>query len=182
MGGKCVMNDAGKRSFLPKGEYERLEKLNEATKKYLKTLSQESKRLEDLEKKQNRLKQAQSALTQLEQTKKSAESKKPVDDRWLKGKKTQLAKMQETSVAQKQTEEAVQSLYKAQGLKGKKIGDTEVNINGTVTSLNQIRKEAGKTATEIATMEQKIQQYISKSDLNQLNKDIQTQKVLHLYR
>lgn len=168
----------GKLKILPKGEQERLEKLNEATKKYLKTLSQESKRLEDLEKKQNRLKQAQSALTQLEQTKKSAESKKPVDDRWLKGKKTQLAKMQETSAAQKQTEEAVQSIYKAQGLKGKKIGDTEVNINGTVTSLNKIREEAGKTATEIAEMEQRIQQYISKSDLNQLNQDIQTQKDL----
>lgn len=168
----------GKLKILPKGEQERLEKLNEATKKYLKTLSQESKRLEDLEKKQNRLKQAQSALTQLEQTKKSAESKKPVDDRWLKGKKTQLAKMQETFDAQKQTEEAVQSIYKAQGLKGKKIGDTEVNINGTVTSLNKIREEAGKTATEIAEMEQRIQQYISKSDLNQLNQDIQTQKDL----
>lgn len=168
----------GKLKILPKGERERLEKLNEATKKYLKTLSQESKRLEDLEKKQNRLKQAQSALVQLEQTKKSAESKKPVDDRWLKGKKTQLAKMQETSAVQKQTEEAVQSIYKAQGLKGKKIGDTEVNINGTVTSLNKIREEAGKTATEIAEMEQRIQQYISKSDLNQLNQDIQTQNDL----
>lgn len=168
----------GKLKILPKGEQERLEKLNEATKKYLKTLSQESKRLEDLEKKQNRLKQAQSALTQLEQTKKSAESKKPVDDRWLKGKNTQLAKLQETLAAQKQTEEAVQSIYKAQGLKGKKIGDTEVNINGTVTSLNKIREEAGKTATEIAEMEQKIQQYISKSDFNQLNQDIQTQKDL----
>lgn len=168
----------GKLKILPKGEQERLEKLNEATKKYLKTLSQESKRLEDLEKKQNRLKQAKSALAQLEQTKKSAESKKPVDDRWLKGKKTQLAKLQETSATQKQTEEAVQSIYKAQGLKGKKIGDTEVNINGTVTSLNKIREEAGKTATEIAEMEQRIQQYISKSDLNQLNQDIQTQKDL----
>lgn len=167
-----------KLKILPKGEQERLEKLNEATKKYLKTLSQESKRLEDLEKKQNRLKQAKSALAQLEQTKKSAESKKPVDDRWLKGKKTQLAKLQETSAAQKQTEEAVQSIYKAQGLKGKKIGDTEVNINGTVTSLNKIREEAGKTATEIAEMEQKIQQYISKSDFNQLNQDIKTQNDL----
>lgn len=168
----------GKLKILPKGEQERLEKLNEATKKYLKTLSQESKRLEDLEKKQNRLKQAQSALAQLEQTKKSAKSKTPVADSWLKGKKTQLAKLQETSAAQKQTEEAVQSIYKAQGLKGKKIGDTEVNINGTVTSLNKIREEAGKTATEIAEMEQRIQQYISKSDLNQLNQDIQTQKDL----
>lgn len=168
----------GKLKILPKGEQERLEKLNETTKKYLKTLSQESKRLEDLEKKQNRLKQAQSALTQLEQTKKSAGPKKPVDDRWLKGKNTQLAKLQETFDAQKQTEEAVQSIYKAQGLKGKKIGDTEVNINGTVTSLNKIREEAGKTATEIAEMEQRIQQYISKSDLNQLNQDIQTQKDL----
>ena len=46
----------GKLKILPKGEQERLEKLNEATKKYLKTLSQESKRLEDLEKKQNKLK------------------------------------------------------------------------------------------------------------------------------
>lgn len=168
----------GKLKILPKGEQERLEKLNEATKKYLKTLSQESKRLEDLEKKQNRLKQAQSALAQLEQTKKSAESKRPVDARWLKGLNTQLAKKQETFDAQKQTEEAVQSIYKAQGLKGKKIGDTEVNINGTVTSLNKIREEAGKTATEIAEMEQRIQQYISKSDLNQLNQDIQTQKDL----
>lgn len=168
----------GKLKILPKGEQERLEKLNEATKKYLKTLSQESKRLEDLEKKQNRLKQAKSALAQLEQTKKSAESKKPVDDRWLKGKNTQLAKLQETLAAQKQTEEAVQSIYKAQGLKGKKIGDTEVNINGTVTSLNKIREEAGKTATEIAEMEQRIQQYISKSDFNQLNQDIKTQNDL----
>lgn len=168
----------GKLKILPKGEQERLEKLNEATKKYLKTLSQESKRLEDLEKKQNRLKQAKSALAQLEQTKKGAESKKPVDDRWLKGKNTQLAKLQETLAAQKQTEEAVQSIYKAQGLKGKKIGDTEVNINGTVTSLNKIREEAGKTATEIAEMEQRIQQYISKSDFNQLNQDIKTQKDL----
>lgn len=168
----------GKLKILPKGEQERLEKLNEATKKYLKTLSQESKRLEDLEKKQNRLKQAKSALAQLEQTKKSAASKKPVDDRWLKGKNTQLAKLQETLDAQKQTEEAVQSIYKAQGLKGKKIGDTEVNINGTVTSLNKIREEAGKTATEIAEMEQRIQQYISKSDFNQLNQDIQTQNDL----
>lgn len=168
----------GKLKILPKGEQERLEKLNEATKKYLKTLSQESKRLEDLEKKQNRLKQAKSALAQLEQTKKSAKSKKPVDDRWLKGKNTQLAKLQETFDAQKQTEEAVQSIYKAQGLKGKKIGDTEVNINGTVTSLNKIREEAGKTATEIAEMEQRIQQYISKSDLSQLNQDIKTQNDL----
>lgn len=168
----------GKLKILPKGEQERLEKLNEATKKYLKTLSQESKRLEDLEKKQNRLKQAKSALAQLEQTKKSAKSKTPVDDRWLKGKKTQLAKMQETSAAQKQTEEAIQSIYKAQGLKGKKIGDTEVNINGTVTSLNKIREEAGETATKIAEMEQRIQQYISKSDLSQLNQDIKTQNDL----
>lgn len=168
----------GKLKILPKGEQERLEKLNEATKKYLKTLSQESKRLEDLEKKQNRLKQAKSALAQLEQTKKSAASKKPVDDRWLKGKNTQLAKLQETLDAQKQTEEAVQSIYKAQGLKGKKIGDTEVNINGTVTSLNKIREEAGKTAIEIAEMEQRIQQYISKSDFNQLNQDIKTQNDL----
>lgn len=168
----------GKLKILPKGEQERLEKLNEATKKYLKTLSQESKRLEDLEKKQNRLKQTQSALAQLEQTKKSAKSKKEVADSYLKGLNTQLAKKQETLAAQKQTEEAVQSIYKAQGLKGKKVGDTEVNINGTVTSLNQIRKEAGKTATEIAAMEQKIQQYISKSDFNQLNQDIQAQKDL----
>lgn len=168
----------GKLKILPKGERERLEKLNEATKKYLKTLSQESKRLEDLEKKQNRLKQAKSALAQLEQTKKSAESKRQVDGRWLKGFNTRLAKLQETSDAQKQTEEAVQSIYKAQGLKGKKIGDTEVNINGTVTSLNKIREEAGKTATEIAEMEQRIQQYISKSDFNQLNQDIQTQNNL----
>lgn len=168
----------GKLKILPKGEQERLEKLNEATKKYLKTLSQESKRLEDLEKKQNRLKQAQSALAQLEQTKKSAKSKKEVADSWLKGLNTQLAKKQETLAAQKQTEEAVQSIYKAQGLKGKKVGDTEVNINGTVTSLNQIRKEAGKTATEIAAMEQRIQQYISKSDFNQLNQDIQAQRDL----
>lgn len=168
----------GKLKILPKGEQERLEKLNEATKKYLKTLSQESKRLEDLEKKQNKLKQAQSALVQLEQTKKSAKSKKEVADSWLKGLNTQLAKKQETLAAQKQTEEAVQSIYKAQGLKGKKVGDTEVNINGTVTSLNQIRKEAGKTATEIAAMEQKIQQYISKSDFNQLNQDIQAQRDL----
>lgn len=168
----------GKLKILPKGEQERLEKLNEATKKYLKTLSQESKRLEDLEKKQNRLKQAKSALAQLEQTKKSAKSKTPVDDRWLKGKNTQLAKLQETLDAQKQTEEAVQSIYKAQGLKGKKIGDTEVNINGTVTSLNKIREEAGETATKIAEMEQRIQQYISKSDLSQLNQDIKTQNDL----
>lgn len=168
----------GKLKILPKGEQERLEKLNEATKKYLKTLSQESKRLEDLEKKQNKLKQAQSALAQLEQTKKSAKSKKEVADSYLKGLNTQLARKQETLAAQKQTEEAVQSIYKAQGLKGKKIGDTEVNINGTVTSLNQIRKEAGKTATEIAAMEQKIQQYISKSDFNQLNQDIQAQRDL----
>lgn len=168
----------GKLKILPKGEQERLEKLNEATKKYLKTLSQESKRLEDLEKKQNKLKQAQSALVQLEQTKKSARSKKEVADSYLKGLNTQLAKKQETLAAQKQTEEAVQSIYKAQGLKGKKVGDTEVNINGTVTSLNQIRKEAGKTATEIAAMEQKIQQYISKSDFNQLNQDIQAQRDL----
>lgn len=168
----------GKLKILPKGEQERLEKLNEATKKYLKTLSQESKRLEDLEKKQNRLKQAQSALAQLEQTQKSAKSKREVADSWLKGLNTQLAKKQETLAAQKQTEEAVQSIYKAQGLKGKKVGDTEVNINGTVTSLNQIRKEAGKTATEIAAMEQKIQQYISKSDFNQLNQDIQAQRDL----
>lgn len=168
----------GKLKILPKGERERLEKLNEATKKYLKTLSQESKRLEDLEKKQNRLKQAKSALAQLEQTKKSAESKRQVDGRWLKGFNTRLAKLQETSDAQKQTEEAVQSIYKAQGLKGKKIGDTEVNINGTVTSLNKIREEAGKTATEIAEMEQRIQQYISKSDFNQLNQDIKTQNDL----
>lgn len=168
----------GKLKILPKGERERLEKLNEATKKYLKTLSQESKRLEDLEKKQNRLKQAKSALAQLEQTKKSAEPKRQVDDRWLKGFNTRLAKLRETSDAQKQTEEAVQSIYKAQGLKGKKIGDTEVNINGTVTSLNKIREEAGKTAIEIAEMEQKIQQYISKSDFNQLNQDIQTQNDL----
>lgn len=168
----------GKLKILPKGEQERLEKLNEATKKYLKTLSQESKRLEDLEKKQNRLKQAQSALAQLEQTKKSAKSKTPVDDRWLKGKNTQLAKLQETLAAQKQTEEAVQSIYKAQGLKGKKIGDTEVNINGTITSLNKIREKAGETATKIVEMEQKIQQYISKSDFNQLNQDIKTQKDL----
>lgn len=168
----------GKLKILPKGEQERLEKLNEATKKYLKTLSQESKRLEDLEKKQNRLKQAQSALAQLEQTEKSAKSKKQVADSWLKGLNTQLAKKQETLAAQKQTEEAVQSIYKAQGLKGKKIGDTEVNINGTVTSLNQIRKEAGKTATKIAEMEQKIQQYISNLDFNQLNQDIQAQKDL----
>lgn len=168
----------GKLKILPKGEQERLEKLNEATKKYLKTLSQESKRLEDLEKKQNKLKQAQSALVQLEQTKKSAKSKKEVADSYLKGLNTQLAKKQETLAAQKQTEEAVQSIYKAQGLKGKKVGDTEVNINGTVTSLNQIRKEAGKTATEIAEMEQKIQQYISKSDFNQLNQDIQAQRDL----
>ena len=168
----------GKLKILPKGEQERLEKLNEATKKYLKTLSQESKRLEDLEKKQNRLKQTQSALAQLERTKKSAKSKKEVADSYLKGLNTQLAKKQETLAAQKQTEEAVQSIYKAQGLKGKKVGDTEVNINGTVTSLNQIRKEAGKTATEIAAMEQKIQQYISKSDFNQLNQDIQAQKDL----
>lgn len=168
----------GKLKILPKGEQERLEKLNEATKKYLKTLSQESKRLEDLEKKQNKLKQAQSALVQLEQTKKSAKSKKEVADSYLKGLNTQLAKKQETLAAQKQTEEAVQSIYKAQGLKGKKVGDTEVNINGTVTSLNQIRKEAGKTATEIAAMEQKIQQYISKSDFNQLNQDIQAQRDL----
>ena len=168
----------GKLKILPKGEHERLEKLNEATKKYLKTLSQESKRLEDLEKKQNRLKQAQSALAQLEQTKKSASSKRQVADSYLKGLNTQLAKKQEIFAAQKQTEEAVQSIYKAQGLKGKKIGDTEVNINGTVTSLNKIREEAGKTATEIAEMEQRIQQYISKSDLNQLNQDIQTQKDL----
>jgi TP901 family phage tail tape measure protein len=168
----------GKLKILPKGEQERLEKLNEATKKYLKTLSQESKRLEDLEKKQNRLKQAQSALAQLEQTQKSAKSKREVADSWLKGLNTQLAKKQETLAAQKQTEEAVQSIYKAQGLKGKKVGDTEVNINGTVTSLNQIRKEAGKTSTEIAAMEQKIQQYISKSDFNQLNQDIQAQRDL----
>lgn len=168
----------GKLKILPKGEQERLEKLNEATKKYLKTLSQESKRLEDLEKKQNRLKQAKSALAQLEQTKKSAKSKTPVDDRWLKGKNTQLAKLQETLDVQKQTEEAVQSIYKAQGLKGKKIGDTEVNINGTITSLNKIREEAGETATKIAEMEQKIQQYISKSDLSQLNQDIRTQNDL----
>lgn len=168
----------GKLKILPKGEQERLEKLNEATKKYLKTLSQESKRLEDLEKKQNRLKQTQSALAQLERTKKSAKSKKEVADSYLKGLNTQLAKKQETLAAQKQTEEAVQSIYKAQGLKGKKVRDTEVNINGTVTSLNQIRKEAGKTATEIAAMEQKIQQYISKSDFNQLNQDIQAQKDL----
>lgn len=168
----------GKLKILPKGEQERLEKLNEATKKYLKTLSQESKRLEDLEKKQNRLKQAQSALAQLEQTEKSAKSKRQVADSWLKGLNTQLAKKQETLAAQKQTEEAVQSIYKAQGLKGKKIGDTEVNINGTVTSLNQIRKEAGETATKIAEMEQKIQQYISNSDFNQLNQDIQAQKDL----
>lgn len=168
----------GKLKILPKGEQERLEKLNEATKKYLKTLSQESKRLEDLEKKQNKLKQAQSALAQLEQTKKSAKSKKEVADSYLKGLNTQLAKKQEALAAQKQTEEAVQSIYKAQGLKGKKIGDTEVNINGTVTSLNKIREEAGKTATEIAEMEQRIQQYISKSDFNQLNQDIQTQKDL----
>lgn len=168
----------GKLKILPKGEQERLEKLNEATKKYLKTLSQESKRLEDLEKKQNRLKQAQSALTQLEQTKKSASSKRQVADSYLKGLNTQLAKKQETFAAQKQTEEAVQSIYKAQGLKGKKIGDTEVNINGTVTSLNKIREEAGKTATEIAEMEQRIQQYISNSDFNQLNQDIKTQKDL----
>lgn len=168
----------GKLKILPKGEQERLEKLNEATKKYLKTLSQESKRLEDLEKKQNRLKQAQSALAQLEQTKKSAKSKREVADSYLKGLNTRLAKQQEILAAQKQTEEAVQSIYKAQGLKGKKIGDTEVNINGTVTSLNQIRKEAGETATEIATLEQKIQQYVSKSDLNQLNQDIQTQRDL----
>lgn len=168
----------GKLKILPKGEQERLEKLNDATKKYLKTLSQESKRLEDLEKKQNRLKQAKSALAQLEQTKKSAKSKTPVDDRWLKGKNTQLAKLQETLAAQKQTEEAVQSIYKAQGLKGKKIGDTEVNINGTITSLNKIREEAGETATKIVEMEQKIQQYISKSDLSQLNQDIKTQNDL----
>lgn len=168
----------GKLKILPKGERERLEKLNEATKKYLKTLSQESKRLEDLEKKQSKLKQAQSALAQLEQTKKSAKSKKEVADSYLKGINTQLAKKQEALAAQKQTEEAVQSIYKAQGLKGKKIGDTEVNINGTVTSLNKIREEAGKTATEIAAMEQKIQQYISKSDFNQLNQDIQAQKDL----
>ena len=168
----------GKLKILPKGEQERLEKLNEATKKYLKTLSQESKRLEDLEKKQNRLKQAQSALAQLEQTQKSAKSKREVADSWLKGLNTQLAKKQEILAAQKQTEEAVQSIYKAQGLKGKKIGDTEVNINGTVTSLNQIRKEAGETATKIAEMEQKIQQYISKSDFNQLNQDIQAQRDL----
>lgn len=168
----------GKLKILPKGERERLEKLNEATKKYLKTLSQESKRLEDLEKKQNRLKQAKSALAQLEQTKKSAKSKKEVADSYLKGKNTQLAKLQETLAAQKQTEEAVQSIYKAQGLKGKKIGDTEVNINGTITSLNKIREEAGKTATEIAEMEQRIQQYISKSDFNRLNQDIQTQNNL----
>ena len=168
----------GKLKILPKGEQERLEKLNEATKKYLKTLSQESKRLEDLEKKQNRLKQAKSALAQLEQTKKSAKSKKLVEDSWLKGLNTRLAKQQEAFAAQKQTEEAVQSIYKAQGLKGKKIGDTEVNINGTVTSLNKIREEAGKTATEIAEMEQRIQQYISKSDFNQLNQDIQTQNNL----
>lgn len=168
----------GKLKILPKGEQERLEKLNEATKKYLKTLSQESKRLEDLEKKQNRLKQAKSALAQLEQTKKSAKSKTPVDDRWLKGKNTQLTKLQETLAVQKQTEEAVQSIYKAQGLKGKKIGDTEVNINGTITSLNKIREEAGETATKIAEMEQRIQQYISKSDLSQLNQDIKTQNDL----
>lgn len=168
----------GKLKILPKGEQERLEKLNEATKKYLKTLSQESKRLEDLEKKQNRLKQAKSALAQLEQTKKSAKSKTPVDDRWLKGKNTQLAKKRETLAIQEQTEEAVKSIYKAQGLKGKKIGDTEVNINGTVTSLNKIREEAGKTATEIVEMEQKIQQYISKSDFSQLNQDIKTQNDL----
>ena len=168
----------GKLKILPKGEQERLEKLNEATKKYLKTLSQESKRLEDLEKRQNKLKQAQSALVQLEQTKKSAKSKKEVADSYLKGLNTQLAKKQETLAAQKQTEEAVQSIYKVQGLKGKKVGDTEVNINGTVTSLNQIRKEAGKTATEIAEMEQRIQQYISKSDFNQLNQDIQAQRDL----
>lgn len=168
----------GKLKILPKGEQERLEKLNEATKKYLKTLSQESKRLEDLEKKQNRLKQAKSALAQLEQTKKSAKSKTPVDDRWLKGKNTQLAKKRETLATQEQTEEAVKSIYKAQGLKGKKIGDTEVNINGTVTSLNKIREEAGKTATEIVEMEQKIQQYISKSDFSQLNQDIKTQNDL----
>lgn len=168
----------GKLKILPKGEQERLEKLNEATKKYLKTLSQESKRLEDLEKKQNRLKQAQSALAQLEQTQKSAKSKREVANSWLKGLNTQLAKKQEILAAQKQTEEAVQSIYKAQGLKGKKIGDTEVNINGTVTSLNQIRKEAGETATKIAEMEQKIQQYISKSDFNQLNQDIQAQRDL----
>lgn len=168
----------GKLKILPKGEQERLEKLNEATKKYLKTLSQESKRLEDLEKKQNRLKQAQSALAQLEQTQKSAKSKREVADSWLKGLNTQLAKKQEILAAQKQTEEAVQSIYKAQGLKGKKIGDTEVNINGTVTSLNQIRKEARETATKIAEMEQKIQQYISKSDFNQLNQDIQAQRDL----
>ena len=168
----------GKLKILPKGEQERLEKLNEATKKYLKTLSQESKRLEDLERKQNRLKQAQSALAQLEQTKKSAKSKREVADTYLKGLNTRLAKQQEILVAQKQTEEAVQSIYKAQGLKGKKIGDTEVNINGTVTSLNQIRKEAGETATEIATLKQKIQQYVSKSDLNQLNQDIQAQRDL----
>lgn len=168
----------GKLKILPKGEQERLEKLNEATKKYLKTLSQESKRLEDLEKKQNRLKQAKSALAQLEQTKKSAKSKTPVADSYLKGKNTQLAKLQETLAAQKQTEEAVQSIYKAQGLKGKKIGDTEVNINGTITSLNKIREEAGETATKIVEMEQKIQQYISKSDLSQLNQDIKTQNDL----
>lgn len=168
----------GKLKILPKGEQERLEKLNEATKKYLKTLSQESKRLEDLEKKQNKLKQTQLALAQLEQTKKSAKSKRQVADSYLKGLNTRLAKQQETLAEQKQTEEAVQSIYKAQGLKGKKIGDTEVNINGTVTSLNQIRKEAGETATEIATLEQKIQQYVSKSDLNQLNQDIQTQRDL----
>lgn len=168
----------GKLKILPKGEQERLEKLNEATKKYLKTLSQESKRLEDLEKKQNRLKQTQSALAQLEQTKKSAKSKRQVADSYLKGLNTRLAKTQETLAAQKQTEEAVQSIYKAQGLKGKKIGDTEVNINGTVTSLNQIRKEAGETATKIAEMKQKIQQYISESDFNQLNQDIQAQRDL----
>lgn len=168
----------GKLKILPKGEQERLEKLNGATKKYLKTLSQESKRLEDLEKKQNRLKQAKSALAQLEQTKKSASSKRQVDDRWLKGKNTQLAKLRETLATQEQTEEAVKSIYKAQGLKGKKIGDTEVNINGTVTSLNKIREEAGKTATEIVEMEQKIQQYISKSDFSQLNQDIKTQNDL----
>lgn len=168
----------GKLKILPKGEQERLEKLNEATKKYLKTLSQESKRLEDLEKKQNKLKQTQLALAQLEQTKKSAKSKRQVADSYLKGLNTRLAKQQETLAEQKQTEKVVQSIYKAQGLKGKKIGDTEVNINGTVTSLNQIRKEAGETATEIATLEQKIQQYVSKSDLNQLNQDIQTQRDL----
>lgn len=168
----------GKLKILPKGEQERLEKLNEATKKYLKTLSQESKRLEDLEKKQNRLKQAQSALAQLEQTQKSAKSKREVKDSFLKGQNTRLANLQKTQALQEQTEEAIRSIYKAQGLKGKKAGDTEVNINGTVTSLNKIREEAGQTATKIAEIKQKIQQYISESDFNQLNQDIQTQKDL----